>query len=145
MSLRRFNTGLTVLLGLFVVSFGVRFLVDPHGAAAGFGIPNWPQGDAAGYFVVKGVRDLVCAIVLFILLALRQRRALGWVMLADAIIPFGDAIAVLTHGGTMAAALGIHAATGAVVIVAAVLLLRERPLPNTAATNPNPSVQPAVR
>ncbi|PKW15576.1 DUF4267 domain-containing protein [Saccharopolyspora spinosa] len=142
MTLRRFNTGLTVLLALFVVSFGTRFLIDPNGAAAGFGIPNWPQGDAAGYFAIKGVRDLVCAIVIFTLLALRQRRALAWVLLADAIIPFGDTITVLTHGGTPAAAFGIHAATGVVVVVAAVLMLRERPLP-AATTAPTRQVATA--
>ncbi|MEV5538880.1 DUF4267 domain-containing protein [Saccharopolyspora shandongensis] len=134
MTLRRFNTGLMIALALFVVSFGTRFLIDPNGAAEGFGIPNWPQGDAAGYFIIKGVRDLVCALIIFILLALRQRRALGWIALADAIIAFGDAIAVLTHGGTPAAAFGIHAATGVVVVVAGILLLCERPLPTITTT-----------
>ncbi|MER7077462.1 protein of unknown function [Saccharopolyspora kobensis] len=125
MTLRRFNTGLIVVLGLFVVSFGLRFVVDGAGAAAGFGIPDWPQGNAAGYFTVKGVRDLFCAAVIFILLALGQRRALAWVALAAAAIPFGDTIAVLSSGGSPAAAFGIHAATGVVVVVAALLLLRE--------------------
>ncbi|MGW5648544.1 DUF4267 domain-containing protein [Saccharopolyspora sp. NPDC003752] len=131
MTLRRFNTGLMIALGLFVVSFGTRFVIDPTGAAEGFGIPDWPQGDAAGYLIVKGVRDLACALIIFILLALRQRRALGWVALADAMIAFGDALTVLTHGGTPAAAFGIHAATGVVVVVAGILLLRERALPAT--------------
>ncbi|MGP4020798.1 DUF4267 domain-containing protein [Saccharopolyspora sp. 5N708] len=144
MKLRHFTTGLVVLLGLFVVWFGTGFLINPEGSAAGFGIPEWPHGNAAGYFVIKAVRDLVCAIIIFILLALRQRRALGWVLLADAIIPFVDAANVVTHGGTLAAALGIHAATGVVVIVAAVLLLRERPLPDTTATKQDPA-QPAMR
>lgn len=127
MTLRRFNTGLVVVLGLFVVSFGLRFLIDPDGAAAGFGIPDWPQGSAAGYFIVKGVRDLFSAAVIFILLALGQRRTLAWVALASSFIPFGDAVAVLTSGGAPAAAFGIHAATGVVVIIAALLLFRERP------------------
>ncbi|MEV0700682.1 DUF4267 domain-containing protein [Saccharopolyspora sp. NPDC050389] len=135
MTLRRFNTVLMIALALFVVSFGTRFLIDPNGAAEGLGIPNWPQGDAAGYFIIKGVRDLACALIIFILLALRQRRALGWVALAVTIIPLGDTIAVLTHGGTPAAAFGIHAATGVVVAMAGVLLLCERPLP-TATTAP---------
>lgn len=128
MTLRRFNTGLIVVLGLFVVSFGLRFLIDPAGAAAGFGIPDWPQGSAAGYFTVKGVRDLFCAAVIFILLATGQRRILAWIALAAAAIPFGDTIAVLTSGGSPAAAFGIHAATGVVVVIAGLLLLRERPV-----------------
>ncbi|MDA3648830.1 DUF4267 domain-containing protein [Saccharopolyspora indica] len=127
MTLRRFNTGLIVVLGLFVVSFGLRFVVDGAGAAAGFGIPEWPQGNAAGYFIVKGVRDLFSAAVIFILLALGQRRVLAWIALAAAGVPFGDTVAVLTSGGSPAAAFGIHAATGVVVVIAALLLFRERP------------------
>ncbi|MFF2773609.1 DUF4267 domain-containing protein [Streptomyces sp. NPDC058052] len=56
------------------------------------------------------------------LLALGRRRTLGVVVLM-AIVPFGDAAAVLTHGGGYAAALGIHAATGVVVLLTAGLLL----------------------
>ncbi|WP_405068631.1 DUF4267 domain-containing protein [Kribbella sp. NBC_01510] len=41
--MRRFTTVLTILLGLFPLSFGLRFLLDPHGAAAGFGIDPWPN------------------------------------------------------------------------------------------------------
>ncbi len=136
MSLHRITTILTALTGAAVVFIGLRFLLDPQGAASGFGIAPWPRGNAAGYFVVKGVRDGACGAIVLILLALRQRRALGWVLLTDAIIPIGDAISVLTHGGPPATAYGVHGATAALVVVLALLFLREgparAPLPQTA-------------
>lgn len=47
-------------------------------------------------------------------------------MLADAIIPIGDCIAVLSHGGTVAYALAVHGSAAVLVIITAVLLLREK-------------------
>lgn len=122
MNLHRATTVLSVLLGLACLWFGVSFLLAPATAAAGFGIPSWPEGDAAGYFTVKAVRDLANGAIVLTLLALGRRRTLAWVMLLFVIVPFGDAIAVLGHGGGYAAALGIHAATGVVVLLAAGLL-----------------------
>ncbi|WP_063761430.1 DUF4267 domain-containing protein [Streptomyces exfoliatus] len=122
MNLHRATTVLSVLLGLACLWFGISFLLTPATAAAGFGIPSWPEGDAAGYFTVKAVRDLADGAIVLTLLALGRRRTLAWVMLLFVIVPFGDAIAVLGHGGGYTAALGIHAATGVVVLLAAGLL-----------------------
>jgi hypothetical protein len=124
--MRRFTTVLTVLLGLFPLSFGLRFLLDPHGAAAGFGIDPWPTGAAAGYFAVKGIRDIVVGLNLLAVFALGQRRATGVLMAIAAMIPIADMVIVLTHGGTVATALGIHGLTAVVVLFDAWLLLRER-------------------
>ncbi|MDT9692698.1 DUF4267 domain-containing protein [Streptomyces sp. P9(2023)] len=140
MNLYRVTTALSVVLGLACLWFGINFLFAPEWAASGFGIPSWPEGDAAGYFAVKAVRDLANGAIVLTLLALGKRRALAWVMLLLAIVPFGDAGAVLAHGGGYAAALGIHAATGAFVLLTAGLLFATsaqeesgRPLVRTAA------------
>jgi uncharacterized protein DUF4267 len=124
--MRRFVTVLTILLGLFPISFGLRFLFDGHGAAAGFGIDPWPTGTAAGYFAVKGIRDTVLGLNILVLFALGQRRATGIVMALATLIPVTDMIVVLTHGGSVATALGVHGLTAVVVLVDAWLLLRER-------------------
>ena len=124
--MRRFVTVLTILLGLFPISFGLRFLFDGHGAAAGFGIDPWPTGTAAGYFAVKGIRDTVLGLNILVLFALGQRRATGIVMALATLIPVTDMIVVLTHGGSVATALGVHGLTAVVVVVDAWLLLRER-------------------
>ena len=128
MTLRRLTTVLTVLLGLAPISFALRFLLDPQGAASGFGIDPWPTGNEAGYYIVKAGRDLVLGLNILILFALGQRRATGILMAIVTIVPVGDMIAVLTHGGSVATALGVHGLTAAIVAAAAVLLLRERPL-----------------
>lgn len=124
--MRRFTTVLTVLLGLFPISFGLRFLLDGQGAAAGFGIDPWPTGTAAGYFAVKGIRDVVLGLIILALLALGQRRATGVVLAIASLIPIVDMVIVLTHGGSVATALGVHGLTAVVVLVNACLLLRER-------------------
>ena len=124
--MRRFTTVLTVLLGLFPLTFGLQFLLDGHGAAAGFGIDPWPTGTAAGYFAVKGIRDIVTGLNLLALFALGQRHATGVLMAITAMIPIADMIIVLTHGGTVATALGIHGLTAVIVLFDAWLLLRER-------------------
>jgi hypothetical protein len=131
MSLRRITTIFTVVLALAPISFGLRFLLDPHGAASGFGIDPWPTGNAAGYFIVKAVRDLFIGLVLLVLFALRERRSTGVVMALATIVPIVDMIAVLTHGGSAATALGIHGLTAVIVAIDAYLLLRERPTTNT--------------
>jgi len=107
-----------VVLAGFV--FGSFYLFNGPGAAAGFGIV-----DPEGYYVVKGVRDLAYALTALILLVLKQRRALGWVVLADSIIPIGDFFAVITHGGTVGYALMVHGSAAVLVLFTAALLLRE--------------------
>ncbi|ROP36377.1 DUF4267 domain-containing protein [Saccharothrix texasensis] len=123
MTHQRINTVLAALVVLAGFSFGLNFLLDGPGAAAGFGIDPWPEGN--GYFVVKGVRDLAYGLTALILLLLRHRRALGWVVLADAIIPIGDCVAVMTDGGTVGYALAVHGSAAVLVLVTAASLLWE--------------------
>ncbi|MBF6345507.1 DUF4267 domain-containing protein [Nocardia cyriacigeorgica] len=123
----RLTTLLAVLCAAAPLYFGLNFLFAPGIAPAGFGIEPWPTGNADGYFIVKGVRDLAIAAVTFLLLGLGQRRVLGWVVLIIAFIPAGDALAVVTHGGSVATALIVHISAMTVVLVTAALLLTERP------------------
>lgn len=53
------------------------------------------------------------------------RRALGMVLLMEALAPFGDMINVLAHHGSVAAAFGIHGLTSAVIALCGLLFLRE--------------------
>ncbi|WP_406326338.1 DUF4267 domain-containing protein [Streptomyces sp. NBC_01617] len=124
---RHFTTALALITAAAALFFGLNFLLNPQGASDGFGIEPWPQGNAAGYFTVKGVRDLAVAATVFLLLARGQRRTLGWVVLIDAILPLGDALAVLTHGGSLTTALGVHISAASVILLTAVMLLTERP------------------
>ncbi len=123
---RTIATGLTVLTGLGISYVGLTYLFTPADTAPGFGLPAWPHGDATGFLNVKGIRDLVSGIAVLTLLATRQRRALGWLMLAESLTPLGDAIIVLGHGGSAATAYGVHGATAVAVAAAGALLLAER-------------------
>ena len=113
--------GVAIILDLFIAFIGARFLLAPRTAAAGYGVPAEPPGDSA-YLAVKGVRDVSLGIVGLALVAFVGARAEAWFMLGAALIPLGDMLIVLRHGGTKATAFGIHFATAVVVLISAALL-----------------------
>ncbi|TDD43646.1 DUF4267 domain-containing protein [Nonomuraea terrae] len=112
---------LAVLLNLFIIFIGARFLLVPRPSAAGYGVPAKPDGDAA-YLAIKGVRDLTFGLLGLALLVFAGLRAEAWFMLVVALVPLADTLIVLRHGGTKATAFGIHFATAVVVLLAAALL-----------------------
>jgi hypothetical protein len=124
---------LTVLGVLFIFSFGLQFLFTPAEVAPTFGFAHWPTGEAADFLSVKGVRDLGLGVSMAVLLAIRERRALGWFLLCTALIPIGDGSLILIHGGSAATAFSVHYATAAGVIVTGLLQLqvarRQRTVP----------------
>ncbi|MFE9678849.1 DUF4267 domain-containing protein [Streptomyces sp. NPDC006259] len=113
---------LAVVLDLFIVFIGARFLFQARPAAAGYGAPADPGGDAGAYLTIKGVRDGTLGILGLALLVFVGARAEAWFMLCAAIIPFMDTAIVLRHGGTRAVAFGVHFATAVVVLISAGLL-----------------------
>ncbi|MFD9003903.1 DUF4267 domain-containing protein [Streptomyces sp. NPDC059582] len=113
---------LAVVLDLFVLFIGARFLFQPGPAAVGYGVPAEPAGDAAAYLTVKGLRDGTFGLLGLALLAFAGATAEAWFMLAVAIVPLGDTLTVLRNGGTKAVAFGIHFATAMVVLISAGLL-----------------------
>lgn len=113
--------GLAIVLVVFILLIGLRFLLAPGSAAAGYGVPAKENGDAA-YLAVKGVRDLGYGVLGLALLAFASAHAVGWYMLAAALLPLGDTVIVLRHGGTKATAFGVHFATAVAVLVSAALL-----------------------
>ncbi|MFF5208717.1 DUF4267 domain-containing protein [Streptosporangium sp. NPDC000396] len=123
---RHIGTVMAVLVVLAPMFFGLNFLFNGPNAAPGFGIAPWPEGNADGYFIVKGVRDLAVSLTVLTLLLRGHRRTLGIVILIDALLPLGDAYAVVTHGGTLAQALSIHVSAAVVVLLSGVLLLTEK-------------------
>jgi hypothetical protein len=113
--------GLAVVLDLFVILIGARFLLMPQPAAAGYGVPAKRDGDAA-YLTIKGLRDATFGILGLALLVFTGARAEAWFMLIVALAPLGDTLIVLRHGGSRATAFGIHFATAVVVLASAALL-----------------------
>lgn len=113
--------GLAIVLDLFIIFIGARFLLTPRAAAAGYGVPARENGDPA-YLTVKGVRDGTFGVVGLALLAFVGAQAEAWFMLMVAIAPLGDTLIVLRNGGSRATAFGVHFATAVVVLVSAALL-----------------------
>ncbi|MFF3392816.1 DUF4267 domain-containing protein [Streptomyces sp. NPDC002669] len=125
MSLKNANNALAIACTLFVLYLGLSFILTPGASAPGVGLPSWPEGDGGGFLVMKGIRELSMGLVIGALLVTGHRRALGWVLLMEAVAPFGDMINVLAHHGSTAAAFGIHGLTSALVALTGLLFLRE--------------------
>ncbi|QKZ18550.1 DUF4267 domain-containing protein [Streptomyces chartreusis] len=113
---------LAVVLNLFCLFLGYRFVLQPASAATGYGVPARPEGDAGAYLSVKGLRDGTFGVVGLVLLFFVGARAEAWFMLAVALVPLFDTLIVLRNGGAKATAFGIHFATAVVVLISAVLL-----------------------
>jgi hypothetical protein len=113
---------LAVVLNLFCLFLGYRFLFQPASAAAGYGAPADPAGDAGAYLTIKGLRDGTLGVVGLALLAVAGAHAEAWFMLCAALVPFGDTLIVLRNGGQKVVAFGIHFATAVVVLISAALL-----------------------
>jgi hypothetical protein len=65
-------------------------------------------------------------------------------MAVAAIIPFADMTIVLTHGGSVGTALGIHGLTAVLVVIVAVRLLREPTVAAKAAEAANPKADKSL-
>ncbi|MEU3662921.1 DUF4267 domain-containing protein [Streptomyces sp. NPDC032940] len=113
---------LAIVLNLFCVFLGYRFLFQPGPAATGYGVPADPGGDAGAYLAIKGVRDGTFGLVGLALLAFAGATAEAWFLLVVALVPLADTLIVLRNGGTRATAFGIHFATAVIVLIGAVLL-----------------------
>ena len=91
--------------------------------------------------IIKGIRDVVMALVLGVLLVTGHRRALGWALLVEALAAYGDMTAVLAHHGSVATALGVHGLTATLMVVNGLLIMLETR--KVAATPETPAPQSA--
>jgi hypothetical protein len=110
--------GLAIVLNLFVLYIGSRFLIAPQAAAADYGVPATERA----FLTVKGLRDGSYGLIGLALLAFAGAWASAWFMLFVALNPLGDTVVVLRNGGSRAVAFGIHFATAIVVLISAALL-----------------------
>jgi hypothetical protein len=119
------GSALAGLLALATILMGLRYLLDPSPAAAGFGIPG-VRGTAVpdrAWLAVKAARDIAIGIAFAVLLIDGAHRQLGYLMLAATTVPIADGTIVLRAGGPKATAFGIHWGTAAVMLSVAALLI----------------------
>src|ERR1700719_3123362 len=84
---------LSSLIAVGIVFIGSRFRWAPAAASRGFGIPNSPSPstDFTGWLAVKGARDIVSGLFVFLLMANGSPRLLGKFLLVASLIALGDA------------------------------------------------------
>lgn len=124
MTIKDVAEGLSGLVALGIIAVGVRFLLAPRAAAAGYGVAIREEiGTGGAYLSAKGVRDITSGLVVFLLIAIAGYRVLGGWMLVMTLIPTGDAVVVLRSGGSKAAAYGWHVTTAVVMAVIGMILL----------------------
>ena len=116
---------LSGLIAVGIVFIGARFLWNPAAASRDFGIPTAqsPSTGLAAWLAVKGTRDIVSGLFVFLLMADGSPRLLGEFLLVASLIAMGDAATVLRSGGSRAAAFGIHGLTALVIIAAGASLI----------------------
>jgi len=119
-----FPLALAALIAAGVLFNGSFYLISPRQAFKSFGL-NPPALDAhtLAWLRLKGIRDVASGLVVLTVMLAADRRMLGMVMLAYAIIPFGDMSIVLGSGGSKGSAFSIHALTCAVMLVVGLLLI----------------------
>ena len=119
-----FSLTVASLVALGIIWIGFSYLTSPRTTAPSFGLPLPEEGpNIAWWLRLKGVRDVTSGVLLLAFMALDGHRALGLVLLVEAIIPLGDMSTILAARGRMGSALGIHGATAALMILAAIPLL----------------------
>ena len=104
-------------VGILVI--GSRFLLTPRRATLDFGVA---ADDLRALTAIKGVRDITSGAVPLVVWAAAGPAAFGWVLIAAALTPTADAVIVLTRGGKLSTALGIHGLTAAVLVAVGLVL-----------------------
>jgi hypothetical protein len=110
---------IAVLVSVGIIGLGARFVLAPRPAMLGFEIaPDRLRAMTSA----KGVRDITSGVLLLVVWAAAGTTALGWFMVAVALTPVGDAVIVLTNGGKLATALGVHGLAAALLLAGGLVL-----------------------
>ncbi len=114
---------LAALIAVAVTVIGCFYLVSPERVSGSFGLkPPASDADTRAWLRLKGIRDVGCGLLVLTLMLTVDSRSLGIVLLALAIIPFGDMSIILMSGGSKSKAFSIHGLTCAVMLIVGLLL-----------------------
>ena len=115
---------LAAILALGIIVIGCFYLLSPERISGTFGLkPPASDADTLAWLRPKGVRDVVAGLVVLAMMLTVDMRAVGRVLLVEAIIPLGDMSIVLGSGGSKSRAFSIHGVTCAVMLVVGLLLI----------------------
>ena len=115
---------LAALIAVGIIVIGGFYLASPERILGGFGLkPPASDADTRAWLRLKGIRDVASGLVVLTMMLTTDSRTVGIVLLAFAIIPFGDMSNILVSGGRKATAFSVHGVTCAVMLVAGLLLI----------------------
>ena len=116
---------LTALVAIAIIFIGTRFIVAPHSAARGFGVPA-PETGSLTYLWTKGTRDIVSGLLLAGLLWVRVSFVgIAVFLFIASLIPIGDLLNVYANNRTRnVPALIMHGSTALYMCILAAILLR---------------------
>ena len=115
---------LAALIAAGIIVIGYFYLASPQRVSGSFGLkPPAPDADTRAWLRLKGIRDVACGLVVLSTMLTTESRTVGIVLLALAVIPFGDMSNILGSGGRKATAFSVHGVTCAVMLVVGLLLI----------------------
>ena len=113
------------LVAVGIIVIGCFYLASPQRVSGSFGLrPPAPDADTRAWLRLKGIRDVASGLVVFATMLATDNRTVGIVLLALAMIPFGDMSNILVSGGRKVTAFSVHGVTCAVMLVVGVLLIQ---------------------
>ncbi|SFR66803.1 protein of unknown function [Agromyces sp. CF514] len=116
------GAALALVLALGIIAIGLWYLLAPATASAGFGFTTAITPEVTPWQHIKGPRDIASGLVVIAMLVGFGPTAAAVILLVESIVPIGDMANILRHRGNRSAAFGVHGATAAAMILAAVLL-----------------------
>ncbi len=115
---------LAALMAVGVIIIGCLYLVSPERISESFGLkPPASDADTRAWLRLKGIRDVVSGLVVLTMMLTADGRAVGIVLLVEAIVPLGDMSIILGSGGSKSRGFSIHGVTCAVMLVVGLLLI----------------------
>ncbi len=121
-------TGLALLLALAIIAIGAQYVANPRTATRSFGLPLPEEGaNIVWWLRLKGVRDIASGLIVLAFVTWGGPRAVGLILLIEAIVPVGDMLLILAAKGSAKSAFGIHGLTASLMILAAIPLILRVP------------------
>ncbi|WP_413992008.1 DUF4267 domain-containing protein [Labrys okinawensis] len=119
-----FSVGVALVVAVGIIAIGVMYLFNPRVATQSFGLPLPEDGANINWWLrLKGVRDIVSGLVVLALTVWGGPHSIGIALLIEAITPAGDMSLILAAKGSAKRAIGIHGATAALMVLAAIPLI----------------------
>jgi hypothetical protein len=115
---------LAALLAAAIIVIGAFYLLSPQRLTPSFGlIPPASDTNTRAWLRLKGIRDIASGLLVLTMMFTLGPRAVGIVLLVEALVPFGDMSIILLSRGSKSTALSVHGVTCAVMLIVGLFLI----------------------